>query len=96
MKILYKPFAIVASIISTKLGKNVFRSLWSQIDDGEPPAATAPEATLPKVLGAAALKAATMAVVAAAVERGSARTFHYFTGYWPEEKKDKTDKDKKD
>jgi Protein of unknown function (DUF4235) len=89
MKILYKPFAIIASIISARLGRNLFRRLWSTIDEGEPPGATAAEATLPKVIGAAALEAATMAVVAAAVSRGTARAFHYLTGYWPEDKKDK-------
>ncbi len=89
MKILYKPFAIVASILSARLGRNLFRSLWSAIDDGDPPGATAADSTLPKVIGAAALEAATTAVVAAAVSRGTARAFHYLTGYWPEDKKDK-------
>jgi Protein of unknown function (DUF4235) len=87
MKLLYKPFAIIGAFISARIGRNVFAGLWSRIDDDDPPAPTAPEATLPKVLGAAALRAATMAV-----ERGSARTFHYLTGYWPGEKKDKKDK----
>ncbi len=91
MKLLYKPFAIIAAFISARIGRNVFAGLWSRIDDDDPPDPKAPEATLPKVLGAAALKAATMAVVSAAVERGSARTFHYLTGYWPEEKKEKKD-----
>ena len=94
MKFLYKPFAIIGAFISARIGRNVFAGLWSRIDDNDPPGPTAPEATLPKVLGAAALRAATMAVVSAAVERASARTFHYLTGYWPAEKKDK--KDKKD
>jgi glutamine synthetase type III len=89
MKILYKPFAIIGSILSARLGRNLFRSLWSTIDDGEPPDATAADATLPKVIGAAALEAATMAAVAAAVSRSTARAFHYLTGYWPEDKKDK-------
>jgi Protein of unknown function (DUF4235) len=88
MKILYKPFAMIASLLSARLGRNLFRSLWSRFDDGEPPEATAPDATLPKVLGAAALEAATMAVVAATVSRASARAFHYLTGYWPGDKKD--------
>ena len=83
MKLLYKPFAIIATVLGSRIGRHVFASLWSRIDDAEPPDPTAPEATLPKVIGAAALEAATMAVVAAALERGSARTFHYLTGYWP-------------
>lgn len=87
MKLIYKPFAIVASMLSARLGRNLFRSLWSTIDDGDPPGVNAAEATLPKVIGAAALEAATMAAVAAAVSRGTARAFQHLTGYWPEDKK---------
>ena len=46
-----------------------------------------------KVVGAAALEAATMAGVAAAAERASARAFHYLTGFWPAKKKNKPDDD---
>jgi hypothetical protein len=83
VKILYKPFAIIAALIGARLGRNVFRQLWSIVDDAEPPSPTAGEASLPKVVGAAALEAATMAAVAAATDRASARWFHYLTGIWP-------------
>jgi hypothetical protein len=83
MKILYKPFGLIASAIASRIGKSVFRGLWSKIDDAEPPEATAPNATLPKVVGAAALEAATMAGVGAAMDRAAARTFHHLTGIWP-------------
>jgi hypothetical protein len=83
MKILYKPFAIIASIVAARLGANVFKAIWAKIDSAAPPKATTEQASLPKVVGAAALEAATMAGVAAAVNRGSARTFQYLTGFWP-------------
>jgi hypothetical protein len=83
MKILYKPFGLIGGAIAARLGKSIFRGLWSKIDAAEPPAPTAPNATLPKVIGAAALEAATMAGVGAAVDRATARAFHYFTGIWP-------------
>jgi hypothetical protein len=83
MKILYKPFGLIAAAIAARIGKSIFRGLWSKIDDAEPPAATAPNATLPKVVGAAALEAATMAGVGAAVDRATARAFHHLTGIWP-------------
>jgi hypothetical protein len=83
MKILYKPFGLIAAAIAGRIGKSIFRGLWSKIDDAEPPAATAPNATLPKVVGAAALEAATMAGVGAAVDRATARAFHHLTGIWP-------------
>ena len=51
---------------------------------GEP---TTAEASFPKVVAAAALEAATLAGIAAAVDRASARAFHYLTGIWPGKKK---------
>lgn len=89
MKILYKPFALIAGVISARIGKSVFKKLWAKIDDKQPPDPTTADASLPKVLGAATLEAATMAGVAAAVDRGSARVFHYFTGVWPGEEEEK-------
>jgi hypothetical protein len=86
MKIFYKPFAIIAGIIAARLGRTLFKGLWSKIDEAAPPAATTRDASLPKVVGAAALEAATMAGVAAAVNRVSARWFHYLTGIWPGDK----------
>jgi hypothetical protein len=83
VKLLYKPFAVIAGLIAARVGKSIFRGLWSQIDTAEPPAATAPNASLPKVVGAAALEAATMASVAAAADRASARAFAWLTGVWP-------------
>jgi Protein of unknown function (DUF4235) len=88
MKILYKPVAIIASLISARIGRNVFRGLWSKIDDQRPPGPTTGEGTLPKVVGAAVLEAATMAAVSSAVSRASATVFHYLTGAWPGEKKE--------
>ncbi len=83
MKLLYKPFALIAAAIAARLGRSIFRSLWSRIDDGGPPNPTAPDASLPKVVGARALEAATMAGVAAAANRASARVFYQLTGVWP-------------
>ena len=87
MKILYKPFAIIAGIISARLGRSVFKQLWATIDEDEPPDPRTADASMTKVIGAAALKAATMASVAAAVDRTSAKWFHYLTGIWPGEKR---------
>ncbi len=85
MKFLYKPFALIAAGIASRLGRSAFRSLWAALDDAEPPGPTTHETTLPKVLGAAVLEAATMAAVAAAVDRASAHAFEHLTGYWPGE-----------
>jgi hypothetical protein len=86
MKLLYKPFAIIASLIGARIAKSVFSSVWARVDDSAPPTPTVEEASLPKVVAAAALEAATMAAITAAVDRAGARTFHYLTGIWPGER----------
>ncbi|HYB30770.1 MAG TPA: DUF4235 domain-containing protein [Solirubrobacteraceae bacterium] len=86
MKILYKPFAIIAGLIGARIAKVIFQALWSRIDQGEPPKATTADASFGKVVGAAALEAATMAGIGAAVNRAGARTFHHLTGIWPGDK----------
>jgi Protein of unknown function (DUF4235) len=83
MKLLYKPFALIAGLIGAKLGQSIFKQLWVQIDDSKPPKPTTAEASVPKVVAAAALEAATLAGVAAAVDRLGARVFEYLTGFWP-------------
>jgi hypothetical protein len=89
MKVLYKPFSLVAGIVATKLGERAFRSMWMKLDDAPTaPPPTTGEAPLLKVAGAAALEAATMAAIAATVERGMARTFRYLFGAWPDKPAD--------
>jgi len=83
MKLLYKPFALITSLIAARLGHSVFKQIWSQIDDEQPPKPTTVDAKVPKVIAAAALEAATLAGVAAVVDRAGARTFEYLTGFWP-------------
>ncbi len=89
MRLLYKPFSIIAGVIAAKLGQSMFKKLWSRIDDSEPPKPTTEEASLPKVVAAAALEAATLAGIAALVDRFSARTFQHLTGIWPAKKSEK-------
>lgn len=96
MKILYKPFGLIASVIAARLGRGIFKSLWAKVDSADPPDPTTPTASLGKVVGAAALEAATMAGVGAAADRAAARTFAYLTGVWPAKKPDKKDKKRKD
>jgi hypothetical protein len=84
MKLLYKPFSIIAGIIAARIGRTLFKTLWSRVDRSEePPKPTAPGASFTKVVGAAALEAATMASVSAAADRAAAEAFHHLTGVWP-------------
>lgn len=77
---------MISRRIAARLGNGVFRSLWSRIDDREPPEPAAPEASLPKVVGASALEAATLAAFAALADRAAASAFHRVFGVWPGEK----------
>lgn len=83
MRLLYKPFALIAGLISARLGKSVFQSIWSAIDDQPPPKPTTPGADVGKVVGAQALQAAVMAGTAAAVDRMFAASFFHLIGIWP-------------
>ena len=83
IKIIYKPFAIIAGLIAARLGRSVFKSVWSAIDEQPPPLPATGEASLGKVVGARALQAAVMAGVAAAVDRWFADAFHHLVGAWP-------------
>lgn len=88
MKVLYAPFAIVAGIIGTRLGKRAFRALWAELDDSPtPPPPTSGDVDLWKSVGGAALQAATIAAIATIVRRFSARFFHHLFGVWPEKPK---------
>ncbi len=93
-RILYKPFAIVASLIAARVGKRTFTQVWSHLSDEEPPKPTTEDAGYTKVMVAAAVRAATLAATAAAADRASAHVFHYLTGFWPGPK-EKAPKEKK-
>ncbi len=86
MKLFYKPFALIAGLISARIGRSVFRSLWARVDDRPPPAPGTGEASTAKVVGALALEGAVMAGTAAVVDRTSARVFHHLIGAWPEKR----------
>ena len=94
MKLLYKPFAIVAGLISGRVGRSVFRSLWAEIDDAPPPSPGSGRGSLAKVVGAQALQGGVMAGTAAAVDRAFAGLFHHLIGVWPDKPKKKKKKKK--
>jgi hypothetical protein len=86
MKLLYKPFGIIAGLIGARIATTIFKAVWARIDEQQPPKPTTEDASFPKVVGAAALEAATMASIGALVDRAGARVFHHLTGIWPGEK----------
>ena len=87
MKLLYKPFGIIAGIIAAKLARKLFHAMWGTIDEQAPPTAGSEQTTLPKVVAAAAFEAATYAATRAAVDRASLKWFQFLTGIWAGEKR---------
>jgi hypothetical protein len=87
MKLLYKPFALIAGIIGAKLGQSAFKAMWTKLDKSEAlPEPRTEDAPLAKVVAGKALEAATVAAFGAAADRASARSFQYLFGVWPGEK----------
>jgi len=91
MKLLYKPFGIIAGLIGAKVGQRLFDGLWARIDGGSPPGPKAPDASLRRVVAAQALQAASLAGAGAAADRLGMRWFHYLTGIWPGDKPEAAD-----
>lgn len=86
MRLFYKLFSRITGGFAGRIGKLAFKSLWSRIDNEDPPAPTRLDANLAKVVVGATLEAATMAGVAAVVERATASRFAYLFGVSPEPK----------
>ena len=84
MKLLYKPFGIVAGILGARAGKQAFRAIWSRVSDEPKPKPGEPYAGFTQVVVSAAIEGATLAAVAAAVKLLSARVFHHLIGAWPD------------
>jgi hypothetical protein len=87
MKLIYKPFGIIAGILAGFLSKKLFEWVWSKIDDEEPPKPTTEETNWPKVLAAAMVEGVTFKVTRAAVDRAGATGFAHLTGVWPGERR---------
>jgi hypothetical protein len=84
MKVLYKPFAIIASILGKRAGKQAFAGVWARLGYGEkPPASNVGPRGLPSVFFTAALQAAILAGTGAMMDQLFARAFHHLFGAWP-------------
>ena len=95
MRLFYKLFAKITGGFAARIGKSVFKSVWSRIDEEEPPKPTRLDASLSKVVGGQTLEAATMAATAAIVERATASTFSYLFGISPEPEPKEKEKKKR-
>jgi Protein of unknown function (DUF4235) len=86
MKLLYKPFGIIAGIVGGLLARRLFTVVWGWIDDEEPPEAKTERASWARVVTAAAVQGATFSATRAVVDRAGARSFQHLFGVWPGER----------
>lgn len=86
MKLLYKPFGLLAGMVGGLLARRLFTVVWGAIDDAEPPEAKTERASWTRVVAAAAIQGATFSATRAIVDRAGARGFQHLFGVWPGER----------
>ncbi|GAA4883353.1 DUF4235 domain-containing protein [Kitasatospora terrestris] len=84
LRILYKPFGLLAGALGGVVAGAVFKRLWAVLGhEDEAPEATDQDRTWREVLLAAALQGAVFALVRAVIDRGGAAGVRRVTGTWP-------------
>ncbi len=84
MKLLYKPFAIVAGLVASRAAGAIFRRLWAFLaKETEMPQAMEQSRGWTEVVAAAMLKGAVFGGVKALVDRTFAAEYFRRTGVWP-------------
>ncbi len=97
IKILYKPFGIVVSVLGGMVAGAIFKRIWRlAAHEDEAPEATDAARGWGEVLMAATLQGAIFALVKAAADRGAATATRRLTGAWPGKDSSKDDKGKGD
>src|SRR5262249_13023237 len=84
MKLLYKPFGLLVSIVGAMAARVLFRRLWRRTaGEDEAPAARDEDRGWREVIVAAALQGAVFGGVKALVDRAGATGYAHLTGVWP-------------
>ena len=84
MKLLYKPFGLLTSVLGGLLAGAVFKRIWRGLaNEDEAPEAKDQDRTWREVIAAAAIQGALFAGVKALVDRAGASGFAKLTGVWP-------------
>ncbi len=103
IKLMYKPFSIIAGVLGGILAGVIFKQVWKlAAHEEEAPDKTDVQKGWGEVLIAATLQGAIFALVKAAVDRGAAEATLRLTGIWPgkdsaaEAKKEREKQAKKD
>ena len=84
MKLLYKPFGLIISVIGGILAGAIFKQVWKLVaHEDDTPDSTDVQKSWTEVLIAATLQGAIFALVKAAVDRAGAEATLKLTGVWP-------------
>lgn len=84
IKILYKPFGMLVSVLGGMVAGAIFKRVWKlAAHEEEAPEATDAQRSWGEVLIAATLQGAIFALVKAVTDRGAATATRKLTGFWP-------------
>ena len=84
MKLLYKPFGLIISVIGGILAGAIFKQVWKLVaHEEDTPDSTDVQKSWTEVLIAATVQGAIFALVKAAVDRAGAEATLKLTGVWP-------------
>lgn len=84
IKVIYTPFALLASVLGGILAGAVFKRIWRVVSGEEDtPDATDRQRSWTEVLAAAAIQGAVFGGIKALIDRASAAGFERATGAWP-------------
>jgi hypothetical protein len=84
MTLLYKPLALLFSVLGGIVAGAVFRQIWRRLsDEPDPPNATDSRYSWREVAAAAAAEGAIFGLVKSMIDRSGARAYQKLTGTWP-------------
>jgi hypothetical protein len=90
MKLLYKPFGLLASVIGGLVAGALFKRTWALVaHEDKAPKASERDRSWHEVVAAAAIQGAVFGGVKALVDRGGATGYERVTGVWPGKEKSK-------
>jgi hypothetical protein len=88
MKLLFKPFSLIAGLIASRLAMAIFNQVWLRVDGGELPDPDVREDPAGRAIAAAVLQSSIFAATNAAVSRYGMHVFEHAFGTWPGDHKE--------
>jgi hypothetical protein len=84
MRLLYKPFGLLVSVLGGIVAGSLFKQVWRLVTrESEAPAAKDRDRSWREVITAAAIQGAVFGGVKALIDRAGATGFERATGTWP-------------